>query len=291
MDVGIGLPMKALEPEDLLEYARTAEEGPFASISLGERLAYDCHDTMTALTWVAAATTRLRLMTSVLCLPLYKEGLLAKQAATLDRLTRGRFSLGLGLGGRESDFEVAPAPWQGRGKTFERQLAAMQRAWRGESPYPGTQQLGPVPFTPGGPEVIIGGFVDEAMRRAGLMADGIRSFNFAPDPAVHLARYTIAKQTWDEAGRPGKPRLVAACNFALGAGAHEAFVEHAHTYYGYDEALLNDALGSGAPTSPGAILDFIKRCEDAGIDELVFTAVSTDPMTAMRNLADVVSGR
>ena len=53
--------------------------GPFASLSLGDRLAYESHDVLTALTWVAARTSRLRLMTSVLCLPIYKEGIVAKQ--------------------------------------------------------------------------------------------------------------------------------------------------------------------------------------------------------------------
>ena len=291
MDIGVGLPMKALDPDELGEFARTIEAGPFASLSLGDRLAYESHDVMTALTWVAAITSRLRLMTSVLCLPIYKEGIVAKQAASLDRLSQGRFSLGLGLGGRETDFAVAPSPWEKRGERFEEQLLTMQRIWRGEPPFPGTNPVGPVPFTPGGPEVIIGGFVPAALRRAGRMANGVRSFAFAADPALHLERYAVVKQAWDELGRAGKPRLVAACNFALGPGAHDAFVKHAHTYYGYDKALLDDALTSNAPTSPRAITDFITRCEDAGIDELVFTTVTADTMTAMRELADVVAQR
>ena len=283
--------MKALDPDELAEFARTIEHGPFASLSLGDRLAYESHDVMTALTWVAARTSRLRLMTSVLCLPIYREGIVAKQAATLDVLSQGRFSLGLGLGGRETDFAVAPSPWEKRGERFEEQLLTMQRIWRGEPPFPGTNPVGPVPFTGGGPEVIIGGFVPAALRRAGRMADGLRSFAFAADPALHLERYAVTKAAWDDAGRAGRPRLVAACNFALGPDAHDAFVKHAHTYYGYDQALLDDALTSNAPTSPRAILDFIGRCEDAGIDELVFTTVTADTMTAMRELAEVVAQR
>src|ERR1700722_3011517 len=169
MDVGVGLPMKALEPEELAEFAHTIEGGPFASLSLGDRLAYECHDVLTALAYLAAITTRLRLTTSVLCLPMYREGVVAKQAASIDRLSKGRLSLGLGLGGRQTDFAVSPAPWEGRGKRFEEQLATMQRIWRGEPAFPGTNAVGPVPFTPGGPEVIIGGFVPAAMRRAGRM--------------------------------------------------------------------------------------------------------------------------
>jgi alkanesulfonate monooxygenase SsuD/methylene tetrahydromethanopterin reductase-like flavin-dependent oxidoreductase (luciferase family) len=291
MDIGVGLPMKALEAEELAEFAHTIESGPFASLSLGDRIAYECHDALTAIAYLAAITTRLRLSASVVCLPLYREGVVAKQAATIDRLSRGRLSLGLGLGGRETDFAVSPAPWAGRGAKFEEQLATMQRIWRGEPPFAGTNPVGPTPFTPGGPEVIIGGFVPAAMRRAGRMAHGLRSFAFAADTAVHLERYAIAKQAWDEAGRPGRPRLIAACNFALGPGAHDAFVKHAHAYYGYDQALLDDALSSNAPTSPKAILEFIEKCEADGIDELVFTTVTADTMTAMHELADVVARR
>jgi alkanesulfonate monooxygenase SsuD/methylene tetrahydromethanopterin reductase-like flavin-dependent oxidoreductase (luciferase family) len=291
MDIGVGLPMKALEADELAEFARTIESGPFASLSLGDRLAYNCHDVLTAIAYVAAITSRLRLSTSVLCLPLYREGVVAKQVASIDRLSKGRLSLGLGLGGRETDFAVSPAPWKGRGERFEQQLATMQRIWRGEPAFPGTSPVGPPPFTPGGPEIIIGAFVPTAIRRAGRMAHGLRSFAFAADTRVHLDRYAIAREAWDEAGRPGRPRLIAACNFALGPGAHEAFVKHAHTYYGYDQALLDDALSSNAPTSPQAILDFISKCEADGIDELVFTTVTSDTMAAMRELADVVASR
>lgn len=291
MDIGVGLPMKALDPDELAEFARTIEEGPFASLSLGDRLAYESHDVLTALTWVAAITSRLRLMTSVLCLPIYKEGIVAKQVASLDVLSKGRFSLGLGLGGRETDFAVAPTPFDRRGSRFEAQIETMRRIWRGEPAFDGTMGVGPAPFTPGGPEVIIGGFVDAALQRAGRVADGVRSFAFATDPQIHLDRYAVVRRSWDEAGRVGRPRLVAACNFALGPGAEEAFVKHAHTYYGYDQALLDDALNSPTPTSARTILDFVARCEDAGIDELVFTTVTADTMTAMRELAEVLGDR
>ena len=55
MDIGVGLPMKALEADELAEFAHTIESGPFASLSLGDRLAYECHDVLTALAYVAAS--------------------------------------------------------------------------------------------------------------------------------------------------------------------------------------------------------------------------------------------
>src|SRR3712207_3844816 len=96
VDIGVGLPMKSLEPDVLLAFAQRVEAGPFASMALGDRMTYECYDPLITFTHVAAVTTRLRFMTSVLCLPLYKEGVVAKQAATMDRLSKGRFTLGLG---------------------------------------------------------------------------------------------------------------------------------------------------------------------------------------------------
>lgn len=290
MIIGVGLPMKSIEPEDLVAFAQRVEAGPFGSMALGDRMTYDCYDPLVTLTHLAAVTTRLRFMTSVIALPLYKEGVVAKQAATMDRLSKGRFSLGVGLGGRAADYAVSPAEWRGRAERFEEQLITMKRIWEGRPPYPGTDPVGPTPYTKGGPEVIIGGFAEKALQRAGRLADGIRSFSFAPDADEHVERYRITKEAWDAAGRPGKPRLVAAMNYALGPGAKEAYEAHFAKYYGYDKALVARATGSGAPTTPSAVGDFIKRCQDAGVDELCFTTLTTDQDASVDALADVVAG-
>ena len=290
MKVGVGMPMKALGREELLAFARKVEEGPFDSISLGQRLTFETNDPMIALTFVAAVTERVRVMTSVLCLPFHKEGVTAQQAATLDRLSNGRFSFGVGLGGRPADFAVAPAVWEGRGRRFEEQLLAMKRAWRGEPPFEGTDVVGPTPFTPGGPELIIGGFAPPALERAGRLADGIRSFSFSTDVTEHLERYAVTRDAWERAGRSGRPRLVTATHFALGPGARQTYEQHVRRYYGYSSDLMADALSGDAPTSPEAIRATIRRFEDAGVDDLVFTATTSDTMDSLDRLADVVGG-
>jgi alkanesulfonate monooxygenase SsuD/methylene tetrahydromethanopterin reductase-like flavin-dependent oxidoreductase (luciferase family) len=81
MDVGVGLPMKAMSRDELVTFVRTVEDGPFDSVSLGQRLTFDSADPMIALTFVAAVTERIRLLTSVLCVPYHKEGVLAQQAS------------------------------------------------------------------------------------------------------------------------------------------------------------------------------------------------------------------
>jgi alkanesulfonate monooxygenase SsuD/methylene tetrahydromethanopterin reductase-like flavin-dependent oxidoreductase (luciferase family) len=288
MDVGVGLPMKAMSRDELVTFVRTVEDGPFDSVSLGQRLTFDSADPMIALTFVAAVTERIRLLTSVLCVPYHKEGVLAQQAATLDRLSNGRFSFGVGLGGRESDFAVAPESWARRGERFEQQLVAMKRIWQGLPPFEGTEPVGPTPLTPGGPEVIIGGMAPKPLERAGRLADGIRSFSTSTDVDVHLQRYAITMEAWQKAGRTGKPRLITATHFALGPNARETYEAHVRKYYGYSPELVESALSDDPPTSPEAIRSVIERFRAAGIDELVFTATTADSLDSVNLLADVV---
>jgi alkanesulfonate monooxygenase SsuD/methylene tetrahydromethanopterin reductase-like flavin-dependent oxidoreductase (luciferase family) len=291
MEVGVGLPMKALSRDELMAFAHNVEDAGFSSISLGQRLTFESNDPMIALTFVAAITTRIRLMTSVLCLPFHKEGVTAQQAATLDRLSNARFSFGIGLGGRESDFAVAPEQWARRGQRFEQQLLAMKRMWRGDPGFDGTETVGPTPLTPGGPEIIVGGFAPKALERAGRLADGIRSFSFSTDVSVHLQRYGITVGAWRAAGRDGKPRLIAATHFALGPGARERYEAHVAKYYGYSPTIMNEAMSGDAPTSADAIRSTIERFAEAGIDELVFTATTDDTTDSLERLAEVVAGR
>jgi alkanesulfonate monooxygenase SsuD/methylene tetrahydromethanopterin reductase-like flavin-dependent oxidoreductase (luciferase family) len=289
MEIGVGLSMKAIDGEELATFARKVEDGPFDSISLGQRLTFDSNDPMIALTFAAAVTKRIKLLTSVLCLPYHKEGVVAQQAATLDKLSRGRFSFGVGLGSREADFAAAPEPWPRRGDRFEQQLLAMKRIWAGQPPYEGTEPVGPVPFTPGGPEVIVGALAPKSLERAGRIADGIRSFSSSTDVDEHMARYAIVLDAWQKAGRTGRPKLIAATNFALGPRSREIYEAHVTTYYGYDKGLMAAALAADSPTSPDAVRSTIKRFGDAGIDHLVFTATTGDPMESLDRLAEVVA--
>jgi alkanesulfonate monooxygenase SsuD/methylene tetrahydromethanopterin reductase-like flavin-dependent oxidoreductase (luciferase family) len=280
--------MRALTRPELTAFVSKVENGPFDSISLGQRLTFESSDPMIALTFAAAVSERIRLLTSVLCLPYHKVGVTAQQASTLDRLSEGRFSFGVGLGGRESDFAVAPESWSRRGPRFEEQLLALKRIWRGEAAFPGTEGVGPAPYTPGGPELIVGSFAPVGLERAGRIADGIRSFSFNPDADEHLARYAITKDAWDRAGRPGRPRLIAATHFALGPDARRIYEDHVRKYYGYSDELVAQALTPEAPTSPENIRAVVERFTEAGIDELVFTATTSDTMDSLDLLAEVI---
>lgn len=154
------------ELDRVLETARTAEELGFDHVfASGHLLAGELGvtpDPLVLLAAVAGATERIGLLTSILVLPLYDPVVVAHQTATLDRLSGGRFALGVGTGWDPEEFAAVGVPMAGRGRRIDEQLATVRQLWRDEGP----ARLGVRPRTAGGPPVWIGGQSDAALRRA-----------------------------------------------------------------------------------------------------------------------------
>ena len=109
MQIGIGLPgmIPGTTGEQVVEWARRADAGPFSSLASLDRLVYRNYESLIMLAAAAAVTQRVRLMTTVLIAPLHNPAIFAKQAASIDALSHGRLTLGLGVGAREDDYRAA----------------------------------------------------------------------------------------------------------------------------------------------------------------------------------------
>lgn len=279
--IGIGLPVG--DPAGLLDWARRAEAGPFRTVGLLDRLVYDNPEPLVALAVLAGATSRVRVQTEVLLAPLRETALLAKQAATLDRMTGGRLVLGLGIGGRDDDHRAAGVDIRTRGRRLDAQMAAMRRTWAGEPYEEGLDPIGPAPATPGGPEVLFGGFRPAAIERVARWGDG---FLAAAPPSAAGGLFDTARRFWTEHGREGGPRIVAQANVALGP---EAVVEDArariHAYYAFTGTP--EHMVSGLLTTPAAVRSVISGFADLGADEVILYCHAVDPDQVDR-LADLL---
>lgn len=246
MNIGLGLPID--DPAQLLSWARRADAGPFSTLGLLDRLVYDNPEPLVTLAALAGATSRIRVQTEVLIAPLYNTALLAKQTATLDRLSGGRFTLGIGVGGREDDCLAAGIDLRRRGRRLDEQMTLLRRTWSGEPYGEDVGPIGPAPATPGGPEVLFGGFAPAALERVGRFGDGF--LGAALPPSFMSKLFRDAETAWQKYDRPGRPRLVAQANVALGPDSTlDRARGNLRDYYAFSEHVAY--MESGMLTTPG----------------------------------------
>jgi probable F420-dependent oxidoreductase len=175
------------EGASLGDIARLVEDAGFEAFSMSEHpypdrewLANGGHhafDPFVSLSFAAAATTRIRLMTYLLVSGYRSPYLTAKGAASLDLLSGGRFTLGTGAGYLKPEFEALGADFDHRGPLLDEAIAAWKAAWAGtdhDGPAFGVSgHLAlPPPLTEGGPPIWIGGNGAAAQRRVVEVADG-----------------------------------------------------------------------------------------------------------------------
>ncbi|MEV0208371.1 LLM class flavin-dependent oxidoreductase [Streptomyces sp. NPDC050788] len=269
MDIGIGLPntVPGTEPQRLLDWARQAEGAGFSTLGTIGRLVYQGYEELIALTAAAAVTSRIRLTTSVLLAPLYENAaLLAKQAASLERISGGRFVLGAGLGGRDDDFAASGLSTKGRGRRFEEQLREMKRVWSGEERgFAGG--IGPRTVRDGGPELILGGGTAASFRRVAQFGDGWIMGGGTPEMFAEAAVGVDA--AWREAGRPGSPRKLSLAYFGLGPDARAQADGYLLDYYGFLGDVARQ-VAAGAAVSPDMVKSYVSAFKESGCDELIF---------------------
>jgi alkanesulfonate monooxygenase SsuD/methylene tetrahydromethanopterin reductase-like flavin-dependent oxidoreductase (luciferase family) len=272
----------------LLEWMIEADQAGFSSLSAGERIAFGNHDLVVTMAAAAAVTSRIRLMSTVLSLPLHNEVFIAKQAASLDVLSCGRFVLGVGVSERPDDFAALGAEYRDRGARFERQLQCVRRVWSQECGDRGAR-VGPVPTTPGGPPILIGAFAPKALERVGRLADGFLGFSFTPDPSDQMRQYGQVLRSWEESGRSGRPRFAAGTYFALGPEAPERASEWIKNYYGYlPDETQRAFIDAVSTTSEDGIRKAIHDFGEAGADEVYFSPMIPE-LDQVDRLAELIS--
>lgn len=267
--------------ETLEEWSRAIDAGPWSSLCFGERIAFANPDALTLLGAVAAWTSRVRLVTTVLVPQLHDPVLLAKALATADRLCSGRLTVGLGVGGREEDYASVSAPWSSRtlADTAGR-VAAMRSVWAGERPADSVLPVGPTPVQPGGPPLLIGTLGPRTIRSAAAWADGLAGMSLTLDLAEMESVFAQVRSAWESEGRP-TPRVTTSFWFALGPpeAAREQMRRHLRHYMNWIPAEYVDALAASAgfAGSVSELREVLERIEDLGCDEVQLIPTSSAP--------------
>ncbi|MEK6221149.1 MAG: LLM class flavin-dependent oxidoreductase [Chloroflexota bacterium] len=280
MQVGIGLPntINGISPDALLDWMRQAEAGPFSSLAVLDRVEYDSYDPLTTLAAAAAITERIRLASMVIIGPLRNTAILAKTAASIDALSKGRLTLGIAIGARKSDYDITNSRYNNRGDRLSQQLSSLRDHWENEA-------IGPRPFSPTGPELLVGGISDITFERVSRYADGF--MHNGGSPRYFSRQADKARAAWLDAGRPGSPKLWGMGYFALGDDeVTQGGADYLREYYAFTgpfaEKITEDLL-----TTPQAITQFVRGYAEAGCNELVLYPTTNHP-DQLQRLADIV---
>lgn len=272
-------------PENAKRVAISAEQAGFESlwaiehivVPTGYETAYPYSDSgrmpigedaslpepLTWLAYVAAVTDRIRLCTGVLVLPQRNPLLLAKAVASLDFLSGGRVSLGIGAGWLKEEFEALGFPFEGRGKRMDESIEIMRRLWsQPEASFQGEHfSFDPVICRPqpvhGHVPIVIGGHSEIAAKRAGRVGDG-----FYPGKGNIFGLYQLARETAEAAGRD--PDVV---ELTSGVGDHQ--LEDLGFFRRLAEKGVQRVLIPAIPTDPTATLERIERLRDSIIQPLL----------------------
>ena len=190
--LGFGLPVSGrwATPDTIRRTARRAEELGYASLWTFQRVLYPVAsalgpshrsvlDPVVALAHVAGQTDRIRLGTATVCAPFIAPALLAKALTSLDVLSDGRLTAGLGMGWLRQEYAAAGVPYERRGERMDEYLRCLEALWTqdpvefaGEFYTVPRSHVGPPPVQRPHPPVLVGGSAAPALRRAGRLAQG-----------------------------------------------------------------------------------------------------------------------
>jgi alkanesulfonate monooxygenase SsuD/methylene tetrahydromethanopterin reductase-like flavin-dependent oxidoreductase (luciferase family) len=288
MRSAIGLPSRVASATGavMLDWITRAERGPFSSVVVTDRVVSSALEPLSVLALAAGATRRIRLMTSIVIGPTRETTLLARQAATINVLSGGRLTLGIGIGVRENDYLATGFDFHRRGRRVEEQLPILRRLWSGENLSDEVGAIGPRPFSVNGPELLIGGYVPAIVRRIAKWGDGY----MAPgggEPESLLAMWRRIESAWQEAGRGGKPRWVGASYYALGPNARDYASRYINANYGHNPDLAARRLAT-LPASRTAVEEAIKRQAGMGVDEFILRPCADD-LDQLDRLAEIAA--
>ena len=241
MKLGICVPHygRPIEVDRMLAVVRRAEEAGLDSVWVTDHVIVphdvdviyreDMLDPLAVLPWLAAATERVSLGTSVVILPYRTPIPVAKLLASVDVLSGGRLIVGVAIGWMEGEFAALGVPFKERVSRSEEAITLMKTLWTEEQPELKTQRhqlsglrVSPMPLHKPRPPIWIGGMSEPALRRVARLGDGWHATGATPE-TFRQAKQSVMR-FWKEEGREGQPALSLRIALFID-GVHEWAVE------------------------------------------------------------------
>ncbi len=281
MDFGLHLGTRgvAADPDNLRILATRAEQAGFAYLGMSDHIVFArsvlsrypyaesgkhpvvgtgyCLDQITALTYAAAVTSRIRLLTSVMVVPHRPAILTAKMLATLDVLSRGRVTVGAGVGWLAEEMTaLGSPPYEKRGAASNEYIRAFRKLWTEDAPRMQGEfvEIDDVVFEPkpvqGAIPIWVGGEGKAARRRAARLGDGW--YPTIRNPSEPLGSSALFKAALDDVRAE-----------AVAAGRDPASIDIAMFAPGY-------VLGAAQKTKDGGRLAFTGTAQEIAADAAAY---------------------
>jgi probable F420-dependent oxidoreductase len=276
-------PAPQIHPGYVTDVAKKCEAMGLDSFWIIDRIAYDNLEPLCVLASAAAVTEKIRLGTSVLLAALRQPALLAKMVATLDFLSAGRITLGIGVGSRPPDFSAVQVPFEHRGSRVEEGIQLMKRLWteervthRGRFFQVEEVTVGPKPVQSPHPPLWMGGSAEPVLKRVARLGDG-----YICGSTAILGFSSVWKKIDVFARAAGRnPNLIAKAGLTFMVidedkrKAIDACSAYLNRYYG---KVRVDVEKNYVVGSPEACAERIRAMLQAGVENLIIGPAVAEP--------------
>jgi alkanesulfonate monooxygenase SsuD/methylene tetrahydromethanopterin reductase-like flavin-dependent oxidoreductase (luciferase family) len=285
--------MKAgLTREDYTAWFGAIDQGPFHSLSCGERVHGPTYDMRIVLAAAAIATTRIELTPTLYVLPMHSATRVAKEVATLDILSGGRVkNIAVGYGGREKDYEALGARFQGRYGKMDRQIEEMRKVWRGEEVVAGGGMIGPTPTWSSVPRLLAGAMGPKSIERCAQWADGLYAWSGNGEEQELSRTFAMADAAWARAGRTQTPYRMGGFWYTLADNGQQRLYDYVYEYLAIAGADIATMMAESVHrSSADSVLAALDNAEAAGCEELFMVPASSD-LSEIERLSELLARR
>lgn len=293
MNIGLCFPYTQtdLSRDKIIEWFRRVDEGPFSTISCGERIVGTSVDMFATLAAAAAVTERVRIAPTLYVLPAHPAVHVAKHAATLDLISGGRTTITVGIGGRVHDYQCLEKEPVRRYARMDEQVAQIRSIWAGELPFEGTEPVGPTPVQAGGPPILAGVTGPKGIARAAKWANGYYSWSGNGKRDEIERQMGLIDAAWNDAGRSEAPLKVAGFWYCLAPDAQSKLEAYVYKYIKViGEEAAKWMAGQVDRSSPDAVRESLDAYEELGVEECWLNTATSD-LAELDGLLEVMEKR